>query len=639
MFPQEARIKWTECLENVLNDGDALHIFMKWMKDDHQNSIHPINLHFAIVAYKDMVTKGDTRSIELARQIYRKYLRPEEGLCQFIPKALREQLGVVIKNLTFPSEKILFDGCTRYVEWYLRQQHANFVVSDEFIDYFNQLTFADIDGDNYSSPRYINPATTLSRKTKRHMPTSSVGIISPNINNPIFTSAQHYSSAVLSNAAAESLLRCNHNKSLGEETVNKLFPPVQKYPYACHVTTSQKDSTYSSSFSSEATGSKNNERLEKKRLVAIQEEHVRVNPSTFVLPQTQIIGNCGQIFRHDTVEGRKKFAMVLIDKLNALKRKREKNTYFEERVKDSEVINKNQIYFHENSRNFDEEEDIDNYLKQKLENDASKPSSSQDSPTNHFVKSRIHNRISNSVSPDRSLVIPSQAKIIPIMTQSVSSPYGHNGFAPPPQSNISLSYHHQHSGTLTHGSSKTKHYNLFTNASQTLDKTYKYKDYEGDTIYADDTSGFCSMTTGSNFSNNKIFNNVPRSAIFKKAREMFTESKHDESDKSNKKTNLDCFSLPRLNKDKEKYITIGYKSKDNVAPYICYIPRKTTITFRDFRKYLSISSKSKQQFYFKCPSEEEGTPYQYVLISDDSSILPIYEGKIMAECRTGSESD
>lgn len=632
MFFQDARIKWTECLENVLNDGNAVNLFTTWMKNDYQNSIHPIYLHFAIVAYKDMVTKGDIRCIELARQIYRRYLRPDDGLCQFIPKAQREQLGLIIKNLTFPSEINLFDNCYRYVDWYLRQQHANFVVSDEFINYFNQIAIKDIDSEGYPLSKCSNPPSTLSRKVKRSIPSSSGSHIPPQNTNNSFSSYQYSPSSVLSNAAAELLLRKN-DKSLGEETVNKLFPPVQRFPYACQVTTSQKDSTYSSSFSSDANESKNNEKLEKKKLVAIQEEHIKVNPSTFVFPQTQVIRNHDQTFRHDTAEGRKIFAMVLIEKLNSLKKKKVNN--LDDHLKNIEIINKTHFLINDSSNQFDEDEDIDNYLKQKLENDASKPSSSQDSPMNYSVRGKLNNRFSGSVSPERPSESLLQTRNLPAINHTLSSPYGHNGFAPPPQLNTSLSYH-RHSATLTHGHSKTKHYNLF-NTNQTLDKFYK--DHGSENLYADDTSGFCSMTTGSNFSSNKRFNNLPKSAIFKKAREMFTENKHDDLEKSNgKKVNKEFFSLPRQLKDKEKYIIIGYKSKDSSAPYVCYAPKKA-ITFRDFRKYLSISSKTKQQFYFKTPCEEDSIPYQYVLISDDSTILPIYEGKIMAECRTGSESD
>ncbi|CEF66455.1 DIX domain and Regulator of G protein signalling superfamily domain and Regulator of G-protein signalling, domain 1-containing protein [Strongyloides ratti] len=634
MFFQDARIKWTECLENVLNDGNAVNLFTTWMKNDHQNSIHPIYLHFAIVAYKDMVIKGDIRSIELARQIYRRYLKIDDGLCQFIPKSQREQLGLIIKNLTFPSDINLFDNCYRYVDRYLRQQHANFVVSEEFINYFNQISMKDIDSDSYTLMRCSNPTFTMTRKVKRSVPSNSSNHLPPQNTNNSFSNLQYSPSSVLSNAAAELLLRKN-DKSLGEETVNKLFPPVHKFPYACQVTTSQKDSTYSSSFSSDANESKNNEKLEKKKLLAIQEEHIRVNPSTSIFPQTQIVRNFDKIFRHDTAEGRKIFSMVLIEKLNSLKKKKEKVNYLDDRFKDIETTNKIHLLLNDSINQFDEDEDIDNYLKQKLENDASKPSSSQDSPMNHSIKGKLNNRFSSSTSPERPSESLFQQKNLPIINQTLSSPYGHNGFAPPPQLNTSLSYH-RHSATLTHGHSKTKHYNLF-NINQTLDR-FK-KDHETENVYADDTSGFCSMTTGSNFSSNKRFNNLPKSAIFKKAREMFTENKHDEFEKSSgKKVNKEYFSLPRQLKDKEKYITIGYKSKDSPAPYICYASKKT-ITFRDFRKYLSISSKTKQQFYFKTPCEEDSTPYQYVLISDDSTILPIYEGKIMAECRTGSESD
>lgn len=43
---------WSQRLENVLEDRNALEAFKKWMKSESAFFEHPINLHFAIIAYK-----------------------------------------------------------------------------------------------------------------------------------------------------------------------------------------------------------------------------------------------------------------------------------------------------------------------------------------------------------------------------------------------------------------------------------------------------------------------------------------------------------------------------------------------------------------------------------------------------------
>lgn len=88
---------WCESLENVLSDGDALQaslltrsplntltfqVFLSWAKGE--NAEHPLRFHFSVVAYKEMVGKHDERSPKLAREIYKKYLDPQKGVCQFV---------------------------------------------------------------------------------------------------------------------------------------------------------------------------------------------------------------------------------------------------------------------------------------------------------------------------------------------------------------------------------------------------------------------------------------------------------------------------------------------------------------------------------------------------------------------------
>nr|CDQ01677.1 BMA-AXL-1, isoform b [Brugia malayi] len=45
------------------------------------------------------------------------------------------------------------------------------------------------------------------------------------------------------------------------------------------------------------------------------------------------------------------------------------------------------------------------------------------------------------------------------------------------------------------------------------------------------------------------------------------------------------------------------------------------------------------RFFFKSDCEDCSAPYQWTIIDDDCAVLPIFEGRITAECRSCSESD
>uniref|UniRef100_A0A914GWA3 DIX domain-containing protein n=1 Tax=Globodera rostochiensis TaxID=31243 RepID=A0A914GWA3_GLORO len=75
------------------------------------------------------------------------------------------------------------------------------------------------------------------------------------------------------------------------------------------------------------------------------------------------------------------------------------------------------------------------------------------------------------------------------------------------------------------------------------------------------------------------------------------------------------------------------------VPVVAHVPQRP-LTFREFRHYLSISSKDRRQFFFKSTCEDGSAPYQLLLISDDVTFLPVFEGKVSAECHAPlSDSD
>lgn len=45
------------------------------------------------------------------------------------------------------------------------------------------------------------------------------------------------------------------------------------------------------------------------------------------------------------------------------------------------------------------------------------------------------------------------------------------------------------------------------------------------------------------------------------------------------------------------------------------------------------------RFLFKSECEDGSAPYQWTIATEDSMVLPVFEGRITAECRNMSESD
>lgn len=108
---------------------------MSWARSE--NAEHPLRFHFSVVAYKEMIGRQDEKASKLAKEIYKKYLDRQKGVCQFVELAVREQIG---QQLLMPNlNETLFDPCLPHIHSFLRKQHAQFVRSDAFIDFLNSL--------------------------------------------------------------------------------------------------------------------------------------------------------------------------------------------------------------------------------------------------------------------------------------------------------------------------------------------------------------------------------------------------------------------------------------------------------------------------------------------------------------------
>ncbi|KAK5966917.1 Axin protein pry-1 [Trichostrongylus colubriformis] len=386
-------MRWTLRLEYVLSDRTALDAFRDWLVAN--SNPQPLELHFAVLAYDRMSAQRNAQTAELARSIYQKYISLRTASCcfNFIPHKIRQEIGARLKSTGsgFPDPR-LFAGVLPYLDSFLRQQHEQFVCSEEFLDAFNRVNMSGEDtGD---TPTERRRSATSSKKPQ---------------------------------LTAETLMKSRHDREhvLGESSLEKMYPASSiPRPYVCHATTSQNDSAVSSSFSSDANGHRPT------RLRSIREEHLRGNPTTFAIPRVEhhAKGDTMQ-FDHNTDEGRRMFAAVLCKKLNRLQARRERNDETERQLRDIEdrkCTTRELISTSEAVHDVacDDDDDVECYL-ERMREDSLKASANR-SPRHSALSPR-------PFSPERA---KSGSNTMGVMSMSVSSyPRSVNQFAPPPLPN------------------------------------------------------------------------------------------------------------------------------------------------------------------------------------------------------------
>ncbi|KAL6731976.1 hypothetical protein Aduo_002788 [Ancylostoma duodenale] len=73
-------------------------------------------------------------------------------------------------------------------------------------------------------------------------------------------------------------------------------------------------------------------------------------------------------------------------------------------------------------------------------------------------------------------------------------------------------------------------------------------------------------------------------------------------------------------------------------PMVAKIPSEM-ITLAKFRRTFGVSRTENKRFLFKSTCEDDSAPFQWSLVTDDDAVLPLFDGKITAECRHFSDSD
>ncbi|VDD95300.1 unnamed protein product [Enterobius vermicularis] len=212
----------------------------------------------------------------------------------------------------------------------------------------------------------------------------------------------------------------------------------------------------------------------------------------------------------------------------------------------------------------------------------------------------------------------------------VTNPYGERGFAPPPGGFRSQEQPYS-SCSHSHISQVARSATPLSNGG-----------YGGHRL--SDSSGFCSAESA---------NIVNMGALYRKARHIASQ------DCSLHNTNMArrgfsmhpgvlhaIATLPRQERcsgnfgmtNDDSLLTVSYKEENGEAPFVAKL-REREITFREFRHCFGISSKCNKKFFFKSECEDGSAPYQWTTVSDDHAYLPIFQGRVTAECRTFTESD
>ncbi|KAI6241358.1 hypothetical protein M3Y99_00362700 [Aphelenchoides fujianensis] len=523
-------------LDEVLADGDALQVFLSWAKAE--GAADPLLFHFSVVAFKEMIKSGDERANKLAHEIHSRYVDPKKGACRFFDRAVCEEVAARLEQ----PERSRGDAL-RFV--------PPFVTSDVFLDFVNSMQedvlsrpSTSAQPDASAPPPSQSTASTTRRPHRTRRPPAE----------PL-SSAKRLTPAVLLRSQRE------RERLLGQSSVEKMFqPPIFKYPYVCQANPSKNDSAVSSNFSSEAGSSQHRGFTPAGTL--------QTNKPPPPPPHRHDRQNVSSADRHDTEEGRRAFAEALTKRLAALDEKISRDERMNERIKRIDgramhsardvVISETALPTH---GALDEDEDLDNYVKQRMVvDDSGKPSPSQQSPAplGQFAGPRRRRRSPKSCSPD-----------------------------PPPPTHV--------------------HFNPMTQSC--FDQHGGPSARSGGGLLTTKLPGFASMTTASSIVHQERPQNKPKKAS------------HSLATSQRRPQPVDFASLPRQREvvPSGETMKISYRGSDGVPivaqapPEAAHLPRIPPLLFNSLEDPQAAHC------------EDEAAPHQLQLINDDHELSALLQ--------------
>ncbi|CAD5207451.1 unnamed protein product [Bursaphelenchus okinawaensis] len=126
-------LEWHKSLDALLNERQAIDAFRVWLRLHRRDDA--LDFYLAIIAFRKHVLKKDQRAMNMAYAMQKKYICPRTGLCDFLPQKLRQEISHKVvqyraRKQTPPVD--IFDRLAPYVWSYLCEQHTLFVSSTEF---------------------------------------------------------------------------------------------------------------------------------------------------------------------------------------------------------------------------------------------------------------------------------------------------------------------------------------------------------------------------------------------------------------------------------------------------------------------------------------------------------------------------
>ncbi|KAE9552625.1 hypothetical protein FO519_004173 [Halicephalobus sp. NKZ332] len=637
--------KMNSTLEEILSDREALDCFRAWIIDDPMRSPDALDLHFAILGFKQAIEKHEGNSLTIAAQLHRRFISLKSGSCEFIPSTVRVDIsnkvhGCVSKHQNPPMN--LFDQVQEYVWIQLRRQHALFICSAEFSEFSSRYAngfgaIPPID-DDCESHNYVNEEV-FDEMTIKHPATlaSSSVVGSSIIDDEVQPSTSHQNFG-------------RHNKMRPMEDFSKVAPGNA-------MTKSEPNVDQRFRFGKTMDQSSTDDQIvgnptTLKRHKRDQREHRRNRENKH--PQ-QHSG-----MPHDRPEQRQEFASILTQKLTTiaeeivfLEKQYGKVIYAREIPEYRSDMPPSNVPIQPSYMNQSQAVAFGGGWQHPLIMTQSFPGFSGN-PTGTAVAvaatsgfdadeeeedlSRYEQRIqtvhdrSNSISP-----APFHAPKAP--RDRHFSPYGNGGFAPPPQQGPTQ---------------KSNKYSPFDHRCTQQPFSYTtgggYLPHSSAVSYLSfsDSSGVFSAESA-HVAVNPV-DQCKMKRLFEKAREhsaMTNQIGNSQTLMRNKTHNSQSITqsqtLPRPSKTSSdtglptQQMVVSLREPGQM-PFVSKCDPKP-LTFKEFRRLFGISSKSTKRIFFKSPSEDGSDPYQWTAIERDDQIVPQFEGKITAECRTMSDSD
>uniref|UniRef100_A0A7E4VWL9 RGS domain-containing protein n=1 Tax=Panagrellus redivivus TaxID=6233 RepID=A0A7E4VWL9_PANRE len=679
--------RFESSLDAVLTDREALDCFRAWILGDPMRTADALDLYFAIQGYKQAIERNDPNSLPIASQLHRRFVSLKTGSCDFIWNNVRVETSNKVHRYVAGSQMPpinLFDGVLPYVKNFLTQQHALFVSSNDFKDLvcrysngFGQIPPND-EQDGGTEHCYVNEETFEDMGIRHPTTLASSSVVGSSV---VDDDAQQ---------ASTSLSKPSHHRSRNNLHESLCLLKISPTSAAQTMTRSESHPGGGRKMKSsklEPTSSSDDPQLGQHREKRHRSRVGRGHSAMKEKPH----GHSGM--PHERPEQRVEFANILTEKLNVIA---EEIARLERQH--GVIVYARQIpEYQQREQGFTAQPISVPYMNPALQNPtmvsdtlwqpgnmypsafAPPPVMATSVPplsmaatsgydaydeddedlTKYEQKLRKqNNRIdrSNSISP---------APLHGTKASRFFSPYGNGGFAPPPPAtsskmNSTVPPVAQHCYPPFQHGAPFSYTNATSNGYLPQSSAMSFLSYS-------DSSGVFSAESAHVNLNSQHVDQGKMKRLYEKAREtnaaqsamstnvnpnghsvgnsqtLMRTNKQSSSNAAGNSHQSGSQTLPRPTRPTTtdttmSKMTVSLREPGQMA-FVSKCERKP-LTFREFRRLFGISSNTTKRFFFKSPPDDDDDDlYQWTAVDRDDELVPIFEGKVTAECRTMPDSD